>query len=82
MGVGDGDGGGIVPQLEVSTVQAGLNVPASLRKPGSSMLLQSLGRPVPVSIWMPKPVGSKTALKLEPPIGLLPHVWYGFCELM
>jgi len=63
-------------------VQAGLNVPASLRKLGASTPLQSLGRPVPVSIWMPKPVGSHTALKPEPLIGLLPHVWNGFCELM
>jgi hypothetical protein len=58
-----------------------LNVPSSLRKPGASRLLQSLGRPVPVSIWMPKPVGSNTADKPEP-CGPLPHVWYGFSELM
>merc|ERR1712151_1267828 len=69
------------PHCEVSTVQAGL------LWPGSDDTLvaeveQSFGKLVPVSIWMPRPVGSKMAERPVPRIGLLPQVWKGFLELM
>lgn len=67
------------PHSDVSIVQAGLEWPPEALE--EVKLLQSSDKPIPVSIWMPRPVGSKIAERPLPRIGLLPQVWNGFFEL-